>query len=144
MKIFSLVLSSLILAGSALAEEVTRTDKTSNTIPVIVGLCSVNKKIDPVTQKEVYESTLPVTNCQEYVTYQATVSGKSWNKKITPIAGTEKYSYKLEDDTQIGAGYSAEDILGYFNSLNACNEKRTLLVKLAEARKGQTKCSLSL
>jgi hypothetical protein len=140
MKLF--LSAALLIAGSAFAQDtVTRTDATDNKVVIMVGECSISRKID-FNNQEVYESTLPVTNCQEYKTYQAKVSGKSWNQKYTPVSGTESYSYKLEDATQINTGGSTADVMEMMRITAACNEKKQLLRELAKAQSGQAKCKL--
>ncbi len=137
-----IALSALFTLSAFAQDEVTRTDKTDNSVVVMVGKCSISAKLD-FNNQEVFESTLPVTQCQEYKTYRATLSGKSWNKTVTPIAGTETYSYKMEDATQVRTeSPSTSSIMDMVTAMANCNDRRNLLVKLAQAQQGQAKCKL--
>jgi hypothetical protein len=141
MKSVLIALASLATVAALANDPITRTDKTDQYQVITVGQCVISQKTD-FNNQQVFESTLPVTNCQEYKTYQANVTGKSWNKTVTPIPGTETLSYKMEDATEIRTGELATDALGYLKTLQRCNEKRTLLMKLAETARGQVKCTL--
>ncbi len=147
MKTFMIALVAVSASFNAFAEEQTRTDKTDNKIVVAVGNCTITTKYDSFNQRDVFEATLPATVCQEYKTYRATVTGSFWNQTVTPIAGSETYSHKLENDTEINTTDAtnpdgSSNVFGYLSALNQCNSKRKLLNQLREAQKGKAKCSL--
>jgi len=147
MKSIVIALIAVSASFNASAEEQKRSDRTDNKIVVAVGKCTISTKYDSFNQRDVFEATLPSTICQEYKNYSANVTGSFWNQTVTPIPGTETYTYKLENDTEINTTDATNpdgtpNAFGYLNALNQCNSKRKLLNQLRDAQKGKAKCSL--
>jgi hypothetical protein len=146
MKSLAVLSLALFVGSNAFAQErKTYTSKTDQSQVVAVGACSVSARED-VSGVKRYESILPVSQCNEYVTYDANVEGKFWNQKVTKIPGTEKYSYKLETGNEVNTGEAITgeitDVLAYANALQTCEGKRKLLIRLQQASQGRAKCNL--
>lgn len=101
------MIATVVVASSALAQSkrVTRTVSTGQAAVLsrTLSSCSVPDLIPPKYQISSFQSTsssFAYKVCKEFATYEADVTGNSWNTKDTEVPGTRRLSYRVETVTK--------------------------------------------
>lgn len=138
MKKYIIALGAICLAlgTSAVAEEsytvVQKTKSGSRWVVEVDGSCSSDTRMD-ANGRWVPYARFSKRVCAETITYKAKKYGKNWKAKYVPIAGSEKSTYKMVEESRSYDEHLLrrsddflDDWLWKQRLMNECNKDRKL------------------